>query len=447
VYHEGRAFRVVRALLSLGHKDSATADTRLPTKSVRICRNCGAGHWTDEASMCHACGVSLGDAEIVNHIYRIENVATQPAERITANDEERQRQGFDLQTTFEWAVRDHILDRRRGAAADEHGEILRLAYGPGATISRLNKGLRRRADKKTLGFRIDPVSGYWAKNEDEGDGVTDPTASPRQWIVPSVRDHKNALLLQPSGGELSQTTLATLQHALLRGIESVFQLEQGEILAEPMPSRDERKGFLLYEATEGGAGVLTRLVAEPKTLASVALVALQITHFDVTDEASLPANESGLSDAQGTSCVAACYRCLMSYFNQPDHEIIDRRNGEAKELLRRLARATTTGLDAPVLTRPSTRPPPVPDSAYARWLELARTRELPRPDSEPLIDGELQLPLVWRAHYVVAVFESTPSETTSKVEDKGFEVVVFGSAESTWPETFDRLAKALGRSS
>ena len=40
-----------------------------------------------------------------------------------------------------------------------------LAYGPGATITRLNKGLRRRAERTKLGFNIDPVSGYWAKNE------------------------------------------------------------------------------------------------------------------------------------------------------------------------------------------------------------------------------------------------------------------------------------------
>ena len=72
--------------------------------------------------MCHGCGASLGDAEIVKHVYRIENVATQPAERITANDEERQRQGFELQTTFEWARRDHALDVRRGRARTTTGK-------------------------------------------------------------------------------------------------------------------------------------------------------------------------------------------------------------------------------------------------------------------------------------------------------------------------------------
>src|SRR5262245_60712213 len=130
-------------MLSLNQQASATADVRLPTKTVRICKGCGAGHWNDEASMCHACSASLGDAEIVNHTYRIENVSTQPAERITANDEERQRQGFELQTTFEWATRDHALDVREGVVADAGGVIAKLSYGPGATITRLNKGLRR----------------------------------------------------------------------------------------------------------------------------------------------------------------------------------------------------------------------------------------------------------------------------------------------------------------
>ncbi|MCS6902628.1 MAG: ATP-dependent helicase, partial [Polyangiaceae bacterium] len=50
VYHEGRAYRVVRALLSLGHRESATPDAQLPTRVVRICTACGAGHFEDETS-------------------------------------------------------------------------------------------------------------------------------------------------------------------------------------------------------------------------------------------------------------------------------------------------------------------------------------------------------------------------------------------------------------
>lgn len=282
-----------------------------------------------------------------------------------------------------------------------------------------------------------------------GDEPTDPTASPRQWIVPSVQDRKNALLLQPTGQELSQATLATLQHALLRGIEAVFQLEEGEILAEPMPTRDERSGFLLYEATEGGAGVLTRLVAEPERLAEVARKALSIMHFAVTDEASLPADGHGLVDAPDTACVAACYRCLMSYFNQPDHERIDRRDPDAKSLLARLARATTSGLDAPHVSRRSTRPSAAlgADDALARFCELARARELPSPDPEPMSVGGVGVPLVWRGHYVAVLLDGALAEITGQLEDKRFEVIAFDGDESACATSLERLTRALGRSS
>jgi superfamily II DNA/RNA helicase len=438
VYHEGRAYRVVRALLSLGQRDAATPDVQLPTKSVKICVECGAGHFDDQTSMCHACGASLGTAEIVNNVYRIENVATKQAERITANDEERRRQGFDLQTTFRWALRDHELDVRNATVIDTTGDFVRLAYGPGAEITRLNKGLRRRADKKTLGFKIDPVSGYWASDEPEDD--KDPTASPRQWIVPSVQDHKNALLFTPQGESMTETSITTLQHALLRGIEAVFQLEEGEILAEPMPTRDVRNGFLCYEATEGGAGVLARLVAEPASLAAVARKALQVMHFDLADDDPLPSDPHQLVDQPNTACVAACYRCLMSYYNQPDHELIDRRDEGARAMLLRLASAR--------VRTAVTQPPPAfatasSDSA-SEWLKEAVARGVPPADAEPLdVDG-MCIPLVWRRHYVVALQDAASSGVLARLDDLGFEVIRF-EARSTWPRAFEHLVRVLGR--
>jgi ribosomal protein L37E len=450
VYHEGRAFRVVRAMLPLSEGTSAQAN--LPTLAVRICKRCGAGHFTDHDSLCHGCGSGLGDAEIVKDVYRIENVATQATDRITANDEERQRQGFELQTTFEWATRGHVRDVRSGACMEGDDELLRLSYGAGATITRLNKGLRRRADRAEYGFKIDPVTGYWAKNDEEDeDKKEDPEVAPRQRIVPSVQDRKNALLIQPWDATLEQRSLATLQHALLRGIESVFQLEEGEVLAEPMPTRDERGGFLLYEATEGGAGVLTRLVSEDYSLATVAKEALRIMHFELGEEdRPLTEEAEALRDLPGTSCVAACYRCLMSYFNQPDHELLDRRDVDARALLLRLARATTH-------VRPSLVPPapgqvilpigPPGDTPLARWKLEALRRQLPEPDAKPYGDGEVQVPLVWREHYVAAFLGAPPAPLATKLEEvQGFVVISFQDDEAAWPEAFARLEAALGRS-
>jgi hypothetical protein len=438
VYHEGRAYRVNRALLPLGGQNDA-ALKELPTQTVRICRSCGAGHFEPQSSLCQSCKAPLEKAEQIQGVFRIENVATMPADRITVNDEERQRQGFELQTIFEWALRDQVPDVRRGVVIDEQGSLAELAYGPGATITRINKGLRRRANRSVLGFKIDPLTGYWARNEDEPEISPDPTVVSSQRIVPSVRDNKNALLFRPCSGEaLSQTTAATLQHALLRGIEAEFQLEEGEVLAEPMPTRDERNGFLLYEATEGGAGVLTRLVADPSSVASVARQALRILHFAIADQGPLPETPEDLQDVEKTSCVAACYRCVMSYYNQPDHELLDRRDKEVRLLLLRLAKGTTR------LDKPSTSwaPPAGDDTRDARWLGCVHTLGLPAPDAQPLALETGQVRTVWRSHFVAALFEEQAS-SKEVLENQGF-LVVFFLAEGDWEEAFSQLRDLLG---
>ena len=130
-----------------------------------------------------------------------------------------------------------------------------VAYGPGARITRLNKGLRRRANRTQFGFKIDPVSGYWAKNNDEGNAATDPTAAPRQWdrsqrpgpqeyVVAAVRRRR------PAAG--SRGDAAACAAARNRGS---VPARGGRDLGRTHAVRDERTGFLLYEATEGGAGV------------------------------------------------------------------------------------------------------------------------------------------------------------------------------------------------
>jgi hypothetical protein len=61
-------------------------------------------------------------------------------------------------------------------------------------------------------------------------------------------------------------------------------------------------------------------------------------------------------------CVAGCYRCLLSYYNQPDHELIDRRNELALELLIRLAhgRSRLTAEDGRTAELADGCPPPDP---------------------------------------------------------------------------------------
>jgi hypothetical protein len=334
IYHEGRAYRVWRAKLPPGVR--AEGDERLATEILHICDECGAAH-REEPERCHACGASMGGVHPVRNVLRIDNVETLPAERITANDEDRQRRGFEIQTVFSWPWRDGRKDVTASIAGDAEGPIMSLAYASGATISRLNKGLRRRKDKSIFGFAIDPASGRWTGSKEEGDD-DEPDKPAKQRVVPIVQDNKNALLLRLPAPAPSDTAMATLQHALARGLEIVFQLEEGEVLTEPVPTRDRRRAILLFEATEGGAGVLGRLTGDPQALSRVARKALELMHFENIDPAAATVKPDDLKDAPHANCVVGCYRCLLSYYNQPDHELIDRTNPDALKFLLRLAR-------------------------------------------------------------------------------------------------------------
>lgn len=103
-------------------------------------------------------------------------------------------------------------------------------------------------------------------------------------------------------------------------IQVEFELEDAELAAEALPSYDDRRRLLFYEAAEGGAGVLRRLAhpQEHGALTRVAQRALEICHFD--------ADGRDLGQAPGSDepCAAACYDCLMSYSNQWDHGLLDR---------------------------------------------------------------------------------------------------------------------------
>lgn len=442
IYHEGRAYRVVRVRIALSSSTQATAGSSLVTEAVRVCKHCGAAHFDSHWNDCHSCGGSLVDALKINGLYRIDNVDTEPVERITANDEERQRQSFELQTVYEWAIRNRKLDVQTVQADDAEGSICTLRYGAGATITRINKGMRRRKNPNEFGFYINSRTGWWEAEDGRQSHRDGEESLAPQRVVPFVRDHKNALLLQPEGN-WEAGTLATLQHALKRGIEAAFQLEESELLVEALPSAAERNGILFYEATEGGAGVLTRLINDATALRQISRQALKVMHYDVPvdPDANWPAYES-LQDEPGTRCVAGCYRCLLSYFNQPDHELIDRRDTQALRILWRLAQVDTKlqdGLPAEL--------PPEPESDLsgwaAQWRQVAQQQlpELPGPN--PLEVGGVML-LHWPEHYVAVALPDTPRELQAAWEDRGYTFIRFPAEDVAWPAMMQRLARLLG---
>lgn len=402
IYHEGRAYRVTKAKLPPEVRSTDGAD--LATKDIFICQKCGACH-DGEVERCHACDTSMAGHTPIQRTLRIDNVEASPADRITANDEERVRQGFDIQTVFSWPREIIEADFRCGDTS-----LFILQYANSADISRINKGLKRRKDETIFGFNLDPRTGYWAKSEDEEDDAdTPPDVIKPVRIVPIVRDRKNALLLRlQKPEEHAPETLATVQHALLRGIEIAYQLEEGEVLGEPLPTRDDRRAILTYEATEGGAGVLSLLIEDPVALRRVARTALSLMHFDGVDEA-IAEGDASLLVNQSDTCVRGCYRCLLSYFNQPDHEKIDRTSHEAKQFLVDIARGdrhlTNTRSDSPQ------------DSG---WLSVFKQSGLPAPDAQSAIFAGQMFPYVWKEHRAAASTSPLSEAALTFAEDMGW---------------------------
>lgn len=461
IYHEGRMYRVVRAKLNVGSSDHVSSNSTLGTVSALVCSQCGYGHLGDEngsaplENRCENCDALLTESDWVNQLYRIETVETLPVERISINDEERQRQGFELQTTYRFLPGITGEQQKQVAKVIHNDETLcEITYSPAARIWRINRGWRRRKDKNQLGFYINPITGVWSKqddpNQDEDGGKDEALLDkvPNQRIVPFVEDHRNVLILtpNPSPAPLSTEAMATLQSALKRGIEQTFQIEEAELVVEPLPNGDDRLALLFYEAAEGGAGVLTRLISEPTSLALVAKAALNVMHFDNVDQATdldtLRQHERKNATGDST-CEAGCYQCLLSYFNQPDHENIDRRNQDALKILIGLAHAMVI----PTEIEPSDEQAAETESGVIeQWLAALHQANLKQPDAVavPISQGLATAAGQYKAQRILVFVEGISDELKNQLQDKGWQVLDF-SAPDQWPNLFAQYADLIGK--
>ncbi|MBI3455019.1 MAG: DUF1998 domain-containing protein [Candidatus Rokubacteria bacterium] len=328
LYHEGSRYRINKVILPV-REDGET----IVTTAAKQCGGCGYLHPAPDGAgpdLCERCGRAL-DAPLAP-LFRLQNVATKRADRISSDEEERLRLGFEIRTGVRFAEHGGRQARRTARAVLDGEDLATLTYGPASTLWRINLGWRRRAQANQYGFVLDIERGYWQRNQqDPEDDDGDPLSARTKRVIPYVEDRRNCLLLQPAG-EVATPVLASLAAALKHAIQLEYQLEDSELAAEPLPSRDVRRLLLFYEAAEGGAGVLRRLVDDPEALARVARRALELCHFDPDT-----GEDRRRAPRAREDCEAACYDCLRSYTNQQDHEILDRQ--QLPELLGRLARA------------------------------------------------------------------------------------------------------------
>ncbi|AMO54593.1 hypothetical protein GZ77_24715 [Endozoicomonas montiporae] len=461
IYHEGSQYKVHKAILSISDPDQIAEGAQLSKDYARVCPSCGYGHFREQRSLdlCASCNELLeGEVKIPN-LYRIENVSTKRVERITADEEERLRQGYEMQTTVQFAVNGRGLRRDRTEFLLDDEAVMEAQYAPSATVWRMNLGWRRRKDKTVLGFNINPITGFWEAepdDKDKKDSKEPDDKTPPERIVPYVEDRRNILILRPPV-QPGEVTMTTLQYALKRGIEAVFQLEESELMSEPLPRRDNRRAILFYEAAEGGAGVLTRLANDPQAMSQVAEQALKICHFERVDE-DKPWSLDNIQEhhTHKDSCEAGCYRCLLSYYNQPDHDLIDRKDQEHErevvEILCQLVNAKSQRITphSDELDRLSG------SSLEKAWLEKVRELGLKEPDeAQKTLEAHGTCPDFYYDEYQAAIYIDGPHHEnasqkekdeaiTRKLEDAGFIVIRFTKEKNKWLDLFSEHSYLFG---
>ena len=319
IYHEGARYQVTRVMMPM--QEGATGE--LPTSKLIVCSACGYLHpviTEPGPSNCERCQQAFEARDIWSNMFRQQNVITRRRERINCDEEERLRLGYEIKTGVRFAERDG-RPLFRTARLLIGGELFaELQYGDAAELWRVNLGWSRRENKIDRGFWLDIDQRRWTKRAIDPDDDEDNGRTPSrvQKVIPYVKDRRNSLVIAfPQ--EMDLKVMASLEASLKRAIQVEYQLEDSELATEALPTRSNRRNLLFFEAAEGGAGVLRQLVEDHTAWARIARTALKLCHFDPAT-----GNDLGQAEHATEKCQAACYDCLLSYFNQMDHENLDR---------------------------------------------------------------------------------------------------------------------------
>jgi very-short-patch-repair endonuclease len=296
VYYEGSKFQVAQTRIPVSGIESGY-------NRVATCPQCGYLHFGDDwqRDLCEHCGTKIapdshGNPAKLSRVLTMDTMLTRRRERITCDEEERLKYGYNVTTHFRFDSQSREL---AAVTAADGSKLLELSYGDTADIWRINRGLRSSQER---GFKLDRATGIWGEPRNEEDQQNLQTE-----VHLMVKDTCNILLIKPLRlpQQDSEAFLASFQYAMERAIQAVYKLEENELASERL---GQGQYLLFWEASEGGAGVLSQILENPNAFQRLAQEALDICHFIEEKD----------------SCTKACYECLLAYRNQFDHPLLDR---------------------------------------------------------------------------------------------------------------------------
>jgi hypothetical protein len=318
VYHRGQRYAVRRA--SLGLHDVART-----VHSLTLCPTCG--RYDDDEVQTRSdctCGAPLRpDNRFAKSAIEVPDGFAASQERVSADTEERLRQGYKVEKYFCLPVSGVQSWVARAGAAH-----FRLTYAHHGEVLQVNTGFRGSAQR---GFQLcvrcrlwQPEDGHFTDRPDCGQAseslmsrlVLDVKGTHDMLLVdigsPDVNDGSAGGL---GGQELRDRFGWSLLYALRAGITTRFGIDDSEVDGHVYQHPDGAGAgvrVLLFEADEGGVGVLQRVASE-KHWQEICQRAFEVLHVRP---------DGGEEDG---ACDSSCYECLRSFNNQWHHENLDRR--------------------------------------------------------------------------------------------------------------------------
>jgi hypothetical protein len=266
------------------------------------------------------------------------------SELISCEEEERGVKGYEISSHYS-----PNNQRQKILEIEKNENKITLRYEHNGKITTINKGSRTKSGDriKVLPFHYCSACNRWLSER----GLTEhlDTDSSRKcpnqgapediirdaWIfLEGNHDTIELKMDNPFEGEEKTKFYTTLKETLLQAIIRTFYLDEGEIdgFTAPDPDDEEQKRIILYEVEEGGIGVLHSLIQKPQLLKVLINNSLDVIHID-------PETLREHDD----SCSQACYNCLLRYWNQREHLLLDR--DLVKDFLIELQNPTITEID------------------------------------------------------------------------------------------------------
>jgi len=174
----------------------------------------------------------------------------------------------------------------------------------------------------------------------------------------------------------------TLKESLIRGLQLTLNLTEDEVDGFVVVRQDTReRHIILYEMAEGGTGAV-RSLFNPYRLKEIFFRIRELLHeFDKKE-----------------GCSSACYECLLSFYNQREHGLLDRtrilpflqsfenlsienvRTEEQNTQLSDLLSKCESGLEKKFLNALVANKKRLPDSAQEVLLDPETRSPIARPD-------------------------------------------------------------------